>query len=152
MPSGRNLLLCGALLTAVLSVLHIAIIVGGPALYRFFGAGDRMARLAARGSPIPAVMTSGIACAIAISSAYAVSGAGLIPQLPLLRPVLVLSAVVFLIRGVGGIPVVLLVGGPYARELPSRPTFMAVTSLVSGAIGACYALGVDQLGRAAAVR
>jgi hypothetical protein len=31
------------------SILHLACIAGGPEWYRFFGAGERMARMAARG-------------------------------------------------------------------------------------------------------
>ncbi len=149
MPFGRTWLLWAALLTSGVSVLHVAIVVGGPGWYRIFGAGDRMARLAASGSPIPALITSGIAGLFAISALYAASGAGLIPQLPLLRPTLALSAGAFLLRGVCGIPIVLLVGGPYTSELKARPIFMAVTSLVSSAIGTCYALGVAQYGRPA---
>ena len=61
MPSGRIWLLSGALLTSAVTALHVAIIVGGPGWYRFFGAGERMAQLAERGSVVPVVVTAGIA-------------------------------------------------------------------------------------------
>jgi len=51
-------LLCAGLLTGAAALLHVAIIVGGPAWYRFFGAGERMARLAARGSAYPTLVTA----------------------------------------------------------------------------------------------
>ena len=145
MPSGRIWLLPGALLTSAVTALHVAIIVGGPGWYRFFGAGERMAQLAERGSGVPVVVTAGIAGCLAIAALYAFSGAGLMPQLPLLRPALVLIAVVYLMRGVCGIPVVLLARGPYAAELRARMPFMITTSLVSCAIGVCYAAGVASL-------
>lgn len=88
------------------------------------------------------MITSGIASGIAISALYALSGAGLISSLPLLRPALALCAAVYILRGVCGIPVVFLASGPYARELRERTMFMVVTSFVSCAIGACYTLGL----------
>ena len=49
---------------------------GGPDWYRFFGAGERMAR-----------------------AAYAFAGAGLLPRLPLMRLALVLISAIYLLRG-----------------------------------------------------
>jgi hypothetical protein len=43
------------------SILHLACIAGGPDWYRFFGAGERMARMAARGHWYPTVVTLGTA-------------------------------------------------------------------------------------------
>ena len=48
---GPRLLLIGGGLSALAAALHLAIIAGGPSWYRFFGAGERTARLAARGAP-----------------------------------------------------------------------------------------------------
>jgi len=140
-------LLIAAGLTAAACVLHVAIIVGGPAWYRFFGAGEHMARLAARGAVMPAILTAGIALMLGICTLYALSGAGLLSvRLPLLRPVLGLIAAVFLARGLLGIPVVLMAAARqpppvYAVELRGRMTFMTVTSLVSLALGGLFALG-----------
>ena len=41
-------LIAGGVLSALASLLHIAVIAGGPAWYRFFGAGEGMARMAER--------------------------------------------------------------------------------------------------------
>ena len=78
-------LIAGGGLSAIASALHVAIVIGGPSWYRFFGAGERMARDAERGDITPSVITLGIALTLAVWAAYAFSGANLIPRLPLLR-------------------------------------------------------------------
>ena len=46
----RNpILFTGGVLSAAASLLHLAVIAGGPAWYRFFGAGEGMAQMAERG-------------------------------------------------------------------------------------------------------
>lgn len=145
MRNGRRWLLWGGLFTGFASLLHVAIILGGPDWYRFFGARERMARLAARGSPYPAVITAGIAAVLAVWMLYALSGAGVIRRLPLLRTALVLIAAIYLGRGVLGVPAVLLADDPYANQLKSRMTFMIVTSAICIALGVCYAVGAAQV-------
>ena len=74
--------------SAGVALLHVLILfVGGPA-YRYFGAGERMARLAERGYPTPALITAGLTALFIVWAAYAFSGAGLLRPLPLLRPAL----------------------------------------------------------------
>ena len=137
----RRLLLAGALLTGIASLLHVGIIWGGPAWYRFFGAGERMARFAARGSLYPLIVTSCIAAVLALWSLYALSGAGIIRRLPQLRLALMVIASIFLARGLLGIPLVMLVDHPYLQELRARTTFMVVSSAICVGLGLCYALG-----------
>lgn len=137
----RRSLLAGGLLTGAASVLHLGIILGGPEWYRFFGAGEGMARLAARGSLYPTLVTAAIALILFVWALYALSGAGLIRRLPFLRRVLALIATVYLARGLLGLPAVLLADDPYARELRERIPFMAVTSAVCIFLGLCYAVG-----------
>lgn len=143
MRNGERWLLCGALLTGAAALLHLGIIFGGPDWYRFFGAGERMARLSARGSAYPTLITACIASVLGLWALYGLSGAGLIRRLPLLRIALVLIAVVYLARGALGIPLVLLMDGPYADELKGRMTFMVVSSLFCILLGVCYALGAS---------
>ncbi|MGI8510213.1 MAG: hypothetical protein ACR2MQ_12895 [Gemmatimonadaceae bacterium] len=144
---GNRLLLSGGLLTGVASLLHVAIIFGGPDWYRFFGAGERMAQLAARGSTYPTVVTAGIAAILSVWALYALSGAGVIRRLPFLRSALVLIAAIYLVRGLLGVPAVLFLDQPYANELRARMTFMAVSSLVCICLGFCYAIGFSVLWR-----
>lgn len=145
MQNGERWLCWGALLTGGAALLHLGIIFGGPDWYRFFGAGERMARLSAHGSPYPTVVTTVIASVLGLWALYGLSGAGVIRRLPLLRLALVLIAGVYLARGTLGIPLVLFAQGPYADELKGRMTFMVVSSLVCIFLGLCYAFGAARV-------
>ena len=134
---GNPWLVAGGVLSTVASLLHLACIVGGPSWYRFFGAGEAFARAAARGSPVPALVTLAIATGLAIWAAYAFSGAGLIPRLPLIRIGLAVIAAIYLIRAVVFIPVLWLSGQPVGA-------FAIWSSLVVLVYGAAYAIGLSQ--------
>ena len=98
-------LIAGGWLSLAASALHVACIFGGPDWYRFFGAGEAMAQADARGSWMPALVAAGIATLLAIWAAYALSGAGLIRRLPLLRTALVLITAIYLLRGLALVPI-----------------------------------------------
>jgi hypothetical protein len=147
LQTGDRFLLVGGGLTGVASLLHVAIILGGPDWYRFFGAGERMAQLAARGSIHPTIITSGIAVILGVWTLYALSGARAIRRLPFLRLALVLIAAIYLIRGTLGIPVVLLADDPYTNQLKVRMTFMVLSSAICICIGLCYAAGAAVVWR-----
>jgi putative oxidoreductase len=134
-------LLLGGLFSGVASLLHVAIILGGATWYRFFAAGERMARMAARGSLYPTILTAGIAVVLAVWALYALSGAGVIRRLPFLRLALGAIAAVYLARGILAIPAVLLLDTPYLIELRGRMTFMVVSSAICVVMGLCYAAG-----------
>lgn len=127
-------LIVGGVLSAAASVLHLAVIVGGPAWYRFFGAGEGMARMAEQGAWTPVVITLGIAAVLAVWAAYAFSGAGLIPRLPLLRTALVLISTVYLLRGLVLIPALALNPGGVTP-------FVVWSSLIVLVYGLAYAVG-----------
>ncbi len=150
MKTGNRLLLAAGVLTGAASLLHVGIILGGPDWYRFFGAGERMARFAARGFLYPTLVTASIAAVLALWALYALSGAGVVRRLPLLRPALALIAAVFLARGLLGVPLVLFVEHPYAAELRAKMTFMVVTSAVCLFLGVCYAVGAASARRGVA--
>ncbi|HEX8623590.1 MAG TPA: hypothetical protein VF782_00785 [Allosphingosinicella sp.] len=131
---GKRWLLAAALLSAIAAILHLAVIAGGPDWYRFFGAGEEMARMAERGSPVPALMTFGIAAALAAWSAYALSGAGQIRRLPLLRTGLVVISAIYLLRGLVLLP--LLAVNPNLVD-----AFTLWSSLIVLVYGITYAVG-----------
>jgi hypothetical protein len=137
----------GGVLTGAASLLHVGIILGGPDWYRFFGAGERMARLAARGSIYPTVVTAGIAVVLGIWALYALSAAGVIRRLPFVRLALVLIAAIYLARGILGVPLVLISSDPYAHQLRAKMTFMVFSSVVCICLGLCYAFGAARLHR-----
>ena len=133
MPRNSWLIAAGTL-SAAAALLHLAIIAGGPDWYRFFGAGEGMARMAERGMLRPALITVGIAAILAVWAAYAFAGAGLIRRLPLMRTALILISCIFLLRGLVLVPLFLL-----------RPAtvgaFALWSSLIVLAYGMLYAIG-----------
>lgn len=131
-------LLLGALFSAIAALLHLACIAFGAPWYRFFGAGEGMARLAEAGSPKPAIITVGIAAVLAAWSLYALSGAGVIGRLPLARWVLCAITAVYLLRGLAGL--VLAVFAPGERSV----AFWWWSSAICLAIGAVYLMGTRQ--------
>jgi len=145
MMKTNKLLIIGGTLSVVASLLHIAIIIGGSAWYRFFGAGEGMAQLAESGSTHPAIITVIIAITLALWAMYAFSGAGIIKRLPLLKPVLVIISVIYIIRGVFGIPIVIYLDHPYLNELEEKMTFMIFSSVISLSFGLFYLIGIMQI-------
>jgi len=101
-------LIAGGMLSAAAALLHVAIIAGGPDWYRFFGAGEGMARMAERGMLRPALITVGIAALLAVWAAYAFAGAGLFRRLPLMRTALVAITAIYLLRGLLLAPLLLI--------------------------------------------
>lgn len=141
------MLLVGGGLTGLAALLHVATIAGGPEWYRFFGAGERMAQFAARGSSYPTVVTAGIALVLGVWTLYAFSGAGVIRPLPFLRFALVVIAAIYLTRGILGVPAVLFVDHPYALELRGKMMFMIFSSGICIFLGICYAAGAIVVAR-----
>ena len=85
------------------SAMHLAIIVGGPSWYRFFGAGEHMATMAEKGLLQTTLITSSVAVVLGLWGSYAWSAAGFLPRLPLLKLALVLITMVYLLRGTIGL-------------------------------------------------
>jgi hypothetical protein len=130
-------LAAGGLLSAAAAALHLAIIAGGPAWYRFFGAGEGMARMAERGWARPTLFAIGIAAILAIWAAYAFAGAGLIRRLPLMRTALVAISAIYLLRALAPLPMALL--------WPERvDAFLLWSSAIVLVYGLCYALGTRR--------
>ena len=127
-------LIAGGVLSAGASLLHLAAIVGGASWYRTLGAGERMARQVEQGSWTPHLITLGIAGVLAVWAAYAFSGAGLIPRLPLIRTALVLITAVYLLRGLVLVPAFVLNPGGVTP-------FVLWSSLIVLAYGVAYAIG-----------
>ncbi len=137
MPTYNTALIVGAVLSAIASALHLGIIVGGPGWYRYFGAGERLASAAAAGKWYPAIVTLGIATVLAAWSAYALSGAGVISPLPLLRLALAAITAVYLSRG-------LVLFAMLARPHLLTP-FWIWSSLICLGFGLVHLLGLAQV-------
>ena len=126
-------LIVGGWLSLVASLLHIGCIIGGSDWYRFFGAGEEMARAAERGLIYPALVTFGIATILAIWAAYAFAGAGVIRRLPLMRTALVAISAIYLLRGLALVPI--------AFTPAAQTSFNLWSSLIVLAYGIAYAVG-----------
>ena len=131
---GSIWLLVGGWLSAVAALFHIACIFGGPDWYRFFGAGEGMARAAARGEWQPVLVTLIVAAVLLIWAAYAFSGAGSLPRLPLLRTGLVVITAIYLLRALIFVPLN-MVRSTHSSE------FALWSSLIVLVYGAVYAIG-----------
>jgi len=131
-------LILGAALSGIAALLHIGVIFGGPAWYRFFGAGERMASGAAAGHWYPPIVTLLIACMLAVWAAYALSGAGVLQPLPLLAFVLPAITAVYLLRG-------LVVVALFVFDRRRLSAFWVCSSLVCLVYGLVHLLGLVQV-------
>ncbi|MDP9989878.1 fatty acid desaturase [Variovorax boronicumulans] len=131
-------LIVGAALSAIAALLHICVIFGGPAWYRFFGAGERIARGAEAGHWYPPIVTLLIAGVLGVWAAYALSGAGVLQPLPLLAFVLPAITSVYLLRGL--VAVVLFVSD--RRRLSA---FWVWSSAICFALGLVHLIGLVQV-------
>ncbi|MEP5763202.1 MAG: hypothetical protein ABJ308_01345 [Halieaceae bacterium] len=137
--SGNHQLISAAVLSFVASLLHVAVVFGGPAWYRFFGAGEGMAALAEKGSIQPALITLGIAAILFVWGLYALSGAGVILRLPLLRLALSIITFIYLARGFAGLVLPFVSNHPAITQ--NSVTFWIASSLVCCVFGLFYLLG-----------
>ena len=139
--SGGTLLLVAAGCSGFVTLLHVAIAVFGPPWYRYFGAPSLAARIEAGAALVPILLTVAVAALVALWACYALSGAGAIRRLPLLRPGLFAIAGIYLLRGVQVVPE----AGAVARG--ALPVRFAVFSAFSAFAGVVYLWGVLRIGR-----
>lgn len=142
MKSNNPWLVAGGVASAAASLIHIGCIVNGPDWYRFFGAPEPFILAVENGDPALHWMTAGIAMVLAIWSAYAFAGVGLIRRLPLMRTALVAISAIYLARGLLIVPVLLQ---------PEPRPFDMYSSWIVLAIGLLYALGTWRAWPALAV-
>lgn len=138
MVQTNKFLLLGGILSSVAALLHIAIIIGGPNWYRFFGAGEELATMAENGSWYPAILTFGIAVVLFIWALYAFSGAGLLRRFPFLKVILATISAIYLIRGLAFIPA-------YIVNPEIVDQFLIWSSLICLVYGITYSVGTQQI-------
>lgn len=135
MTGARVWLLAAAWMSVAASILHLAVIVGGPDWYRFFGAGEAMAQAAERGSPVPAILTIAIAAILGIWALYAFGAAGVIGRLPLTRTALAAIALVLIARSA-------MAFVPQLWTPEHTIAFRIWSSAICFIMGLCFAVGV----------
>jgi hypothetical protein len=140
---GKRALALGGWLSAGIAALHVVIAFVGPSAFRYFGAGEDMARQAEAGSFLPAALTLVLAAVFAVFALYAFAGAGMVRRPPLLRTGLAVIAAVYTLRGLA----LFLELVRYARDssavLPREMAF----SFTSLTIGIAYLTGTVLLWR-----
>lgn len=138
MDSGNNkFLIFGSILSAFAAFAHLGCIIFGGDWYRFFGAGEQMARMAEDGHWYPTVVTSIIALILSVWSLYGLSGAKVIFRLPLLKLGLTVISLIYLVRGVAFVAIM-----PLFPE--NSLTFWLVSSGICLTIGILYSVGTFQ--------
>ncbi|MFW8591952.1 hypothetical protein ACOI22_14175 [Glaciecola sp. 2405UD65-10] len=141
----NKLLIIAACLSFFAALLHIACIFGGPDWYRFFGAGENMAQMAANGDSYPTIATLVISSVLIVWGLYGLSGAGLLFKLPFLKTCLVLITAVYLLRGLAGLILPFITDHPAIHH--NSITFWMVSSVVCCIYGIFYLLGTKRLFR-----
>lgn len=104
-----------------------------------------MAQQAEMGMSEPILVTLFISFILAVWALYAFSGAGLIPKLPLMKPVLIAICIVFFLRGLLGVPMVIMMDHPYLNELQAKMTFMVISSIICLGFGYLYLKGIFKM-------
>lgn len=134
----NKFLITASFCSALAALVHLACIFFGGDCYRFFGAGEQMAKMAENGQWYPTLVTLLIVFILSTWSLYALSGARVIVRLPFLRLGLVVISAIYLIRGVA-----------FVGLMPLFPdnslTFWLVSSGITLAIGVLYAVGTFQV-------
>lgn len=124
--------------SASAAMAHLGCIIFGANWYRFFGAGEQMAKLAEQGHWYPTVVTFVIVILLSIWSLYGLSGAKVIRQLPLLRLALIIISAIYLIHGIAFFWLMPIFLG-------NSLTFWLVSSGICLTIGLLYAVGTLQI-------
>lgn len=138
MYSSKNkFLIIASIGSAVGALAHLGCIIFGGDWYRFFGAGEQMAKMAEEGHWYPTVVTLAIVIILSIWSLYALSGAQIIFRLPLLRLGLLTISAIYLIRSVAFVSIM-----PMFPE--NSLTFWLASSAITLFIGLFYAVGTFQ--------
>lgn len=130
-------LMFGAFFSAIAALAHLGCIIFGGEWYRFFGAGEQMAKMAEAGESYPAIVTSVLVLILFTWSVYGLSGARVIGKLPLVRTALVLISSIYILRGVSFIILM-----PMFPE--NSIVFWLVSSTICLFIGLLYSVGTYQ--------
>ncbi len=146
-PTYNPYLMFAGGVTMLGGLLHVAIIVGGPAWYAFFGAPAVIVRMARAGALYPVIACLVIAAFLFGCAIVAFSGAGVIGRVPLLRSAMLLIASVLIVRAVLFIPLSVLFPRALAGvcDCHGIDLFLVSTSALCLATGAAYAIGARQV-------
>jgi hypothetical protein len=132
-------LIFGALLSFAGALIHVGVAIWGASLMRFFRAPDSFVSATEGGSTLPALGALVVAVLLIVAAVYALSGAGILPTLPLLKPGLIVITGIYLARGFAVVPL--------AMARPDRVVPIVRTSVIVLGFGAVHLLGLVQVWR-----
>lgn len=137
-PSFNIPLFIGAIFSATAALFHFACIIWGAPLFRTMGAGEPIASMAARGHWYPTFLALAIGTMLLIWAAYALSGAGMIIQLPYLKFILSIITCIYLLRAITF---------PILKPLfpGNSDTFWWVSSMICLIVGLLHLFGLIQV-------
>lgn len=138
MKNQKNIfLVMGASLSAIAALLHLACIYFGAPLFRFLGT-EAMAQMYESGNLLhPIISCVVLASMLFVWSAYALSGAGVIRKLPLLKLGLIVITLIYFARAFA-FPFL----KPYFPE--NSTTFWYVSSSIVFVFGLVYLIGLKR--------
>ncbi|MBM96553.1 MAG: hypothetical protein CMI09_12000 [Oceanospirillaceae bacterium] len=133
--------IAAATLDFIAALLHVACILGGPAWYRFFGAGEELATMAEQGSWWPGILTALIAAVLAVWGLYFLSLGNQLGglALPWVEGIAISIAAVYALRGL--YPLLL---SPWVAFF--RSPFMLVTSGICVGFAVVHVLALRLAG------
>ncbi|VAW92169.1 hypothetical protein MNBD_GAMMA22-2390 [hydrothermal vent metagenome] len=137
MKINYNLMFAGVS-TIILGVLFLGVIIGGADWYRFFGLGELIASQVEQGLFKPHALTFVLAITLILWGCYALSGAGLLKRLPLLKPCLVWITIIFSLRGIAFLPA-------YLFQAENVDSMILASSVLCIGFAITYALGLRQV-------
>jgi hypothetical protein len=129
---GSRLLALAGWWNIAFAVLHLVILFMGGRGYRYFGAGEQMARAAEAGDSKPALITSGLTVMFVLFGLYALAAAGHIRRLPLTRWLVLAIGILYVLRGI--------LAGPQAVWAWQRPELVPLRFVLFS--GVALVLGV----------
>ena len=132
------ILVVASAFSASAAIIHFACAFKDASCFRRLGAGDRFIRSVSQGRWYPRFFTFIIGMLLSLWSLYALSGAGVIPRLPLINLVLSAIAMVYLLRAISFPLLKPVITG-------NSDTFWYVSSSISLVIGLFHLVGLVQV-------
>ncbi|PHR93654.1 MAG: hypothetical protein COA69_03170 [Robiginitomaculum sp.] len=139
---GQFAFIIGAIGVLVGAIVHIMGLIAGPEWIRFLGAPDLVVESARQRTWLAPVSTLVIAGVLCVWAAYALSGAGVLRKLPLLRTVLAVTAVIFVVRGVIFLPLFLSSCWDWNTSFHAFHGFLSLYVFVLGMLYSCGLYGL----------
>jgi hypothetical protein len=126
----------GAYCNFGIAFLHVMLGFAGEKMNRFFGAPEWVLEMLKNGRIGLLLLLTAMAAVFSLFAVYALSGAGSLRRLPLLRTGLITIGAIYSLRGLE-----LIIDVPLVIRLPGRYMQFLVFSLVSLCIGILYLAG-----------